>query len=53
MRFPAIIVLRSKKIYLDVFAKTKVFGFTYEPRLFTEKILRENFFPTRNAVDHF
>ena len=31
MRSPAMIVLSSKKNYFDVFTKTKVFGFTYDP----------------------
>ena len=31
MRSPAMIVLSSKN-YFEVFAKTKVFGFTYDPR---------------------
>ena len=47
------IVLSSKKNYFALFAKTKGFAFTYDPRQFTEKSLRENFFPTRNAVDRF
>ena len=46
------IVLSSKKIILTYFQKL-VIAFTYDPKKFTEKNLRENFFPTRNAVDRF
>jgi len=38
-------------LYFNVFPKTKLVSFTYDPRWFPGQSLRKNFFLTRNAVD--